>query len=421
MESMSADPVERRPGRGRTARVVASAAVALGVAVAWMPVQGVVAPTTVAADTPEQPAARVADLPSGALTAVEPFDRSMWVPGTAQAWKVTYRTTTAQAEPALSTGTVYVPEGQAPEGGWPVVSWAHGTTGLADQCAPSNEGWSDRDLDYLSHWLNQGYAIVATDYAGLGTPGGLAYLDGKVEAHNVVDMVKAGRSIDGADLSEAWVVIGQSQGGGAAITTARYATEYGGDDLDYRGAVGTGVPAYIENIVAIAGPHMPPIALPKGMTAYGIYILAGLDNAHPDLGIPSVLTDQGKRLLDDANAQCLHDFEKTAEGTVLGSLFTAPLSSLPNFHQVLFDYMKMPESGFGEPLFIGQGLEDIDIIMPSTLIYAKTLQANGQPLTFRAYPTDHSGTMTASLPDTTPFVRSLFDGDPPAPSVGSAD
>src|SRR5699024_10802953 len=101
---------------------------------------------------------------------------------------------------------------------------------------------------------------------------------------------------------------------GAAITTARYATEYGGEGLDYRGAVGTGVPAYIENIVAIAGPNMPPIALPKGMTAYGVYILAGLNNAHPELDIPSVLTDRGRRLLQDANSQCLGEFEQTAEG-----------------------------------------------------------------------------------------------------------
>lgn len=421
MSVRSADRAGRCPGRGRAARLVTSAAVALGIAVAWTPVQGLVAPAPAVADTPDQAAARIADLTPGTLTSLEPFDQGMWIPGTARAWKVAYRTTTANDQPALSTGTVYVPEGPAPEGGWPVVSWAHGTTGLADQCAPSNEGWSDRDMDYLSHWLDQGYAIVATDYAGLGTPGGLAYLDGKVEAHNVVDMVKAGRNIDGADLSDTWVVIGQSQGGGAAITTARYATEYGGDSLDYRGAVGTGVPAYIENIVAIAGPHMPPIALPEGMTAYGLYILAGLDNAHPDLGIPSVLTDRGRELLDLAKEQCLGDFERTAQGTVLGSLFTAPLSSLPDFHRVLFDYMKMPETGFGEPLFIGQGLKDTDIIMPSTLIYAKTLQANGQPLTFRAYPTDHSGAMSASLPDTTPFVRSLFDGDPPAPSFGSAD
>ncbi len=403
-------------GRAAAAAVVLAGSVAVASPAAAAP--------TDAAPAAAAPGSLAAMAPGQLASAPEPVgpsaaDGTLWIPGAAHAWKVTYRTTTSGERPALSTGTVYVPAGPAPEGGWPVISWAHGTTGLGDTCAPSAQGWSQRDRDYLAHWMDQGYAVVATDYAGLGTPGGMPYLDGKVEAHNVVDMVKAGRNLPGADLADEWVVIGQSQGGGAAITTARYATGFGGPELDYRGAVGTGVPAYIENIVETAGPGMPPVALPDGLTAYGIYILAGLDTAHPELGIESVLTDRGREMLGLANTQCLHEFEETASGTVLGSLFTAPLSSLPRFHQVLMEYMKMPEDGFGEPFFMGQGLRDIDIILPSTLLYAATLQAGGQPITFRAYPTDHSGTMAASLPDSTPFVRALFDGDPPAPSFGS--
>src|SRR5699024_9833305 len=105
--------------------------------------------------------------PGRLASAPEPIGPSaaggaLWIPGTAQAWKVTYRTTTSGGQPALSTGMVYVPEGPAPEGGWPVISWAHGTTGLGDTCAPSVQGWSERDLGYLAHWMGQGYAVVAT-------------------------------------------------------------------------------------------------------------------------------------------------------------------------------------------------------------------------------------------------------------------
>ena len=101
--------------------------------------------------------------------------------------------------------------------------------------------------------------MVASDSAGLGTDGLPAYLNGRSEAHNVVDMVKAGRAYAqarlgaGEQLSNRWVVIGQSQGGGAAIYTARYATEFGGDGLRYTGAVGTGVPAYIEHSKQASG------------------------------------------------------------------------------------------------------------------------------------------------------------------------
>ena len=69
------------------------------------------------------------------------------------------------------SGTVAIPKGKAPKGGWPVVSWAHGTIGAADACAPSKiamPGAYDQKL--LNRWLKAGYAVVRTDYEGLGTP-----------------------------------------------------------------------------------------------------------------------------------------------------------------------------------------------------------------------------------------------------------
>lgn len=356
----------------------------------------------------------------GTVTATSALPQDLWYPGTAHAERVTYWTTGAAGEPALSTGAVFVPEGEAPEGGWPVISWAHGTVGLGDDCAPSlvGPGSRERDFAYLGTWLSEGYAVVASDYAGLGTPGTMPYLDGKAEAHNVVDMVKAGRAVE-PSLSNTWVAIGQSQGGGAAITTARYATEFGGPELDYRGAVGTGVPAYIENIVALAGPGFPPVGLPSGLTAYALYILAGLNAAHPELDIPSLLNDDGRGWLAKAETECYAPFKASLGGLVIGSLFDKPLSTIPNVQGVLTDYMGVPESGYDKPFFMGQGLKDTDIIMPSTLLLGSTLARNGEPVTFKTYPTDHSGTMAASLPDTVPFVRALFDGQTPAPSFGS--
>ncbi|MFD4294882.1 lipase family protein [Rhodococcus sp. NPDC058505] len=357
---------------------------------------------------------------AGTVVASEPLPQDLWYPGTARAERLTYWTSLANGQPALSTGTVFVPEGTPPDGGWPVLSWAHGTVGLGDDCAPSvvGPGARDRDFAYLGTWLDQGYAIVASDYAGLGTPGVMPYLDGRAEAHSVVDMVKAGRSVE-PDLSNAWVAIGQSQGGGAAITTARYATELGGPTLDYRGAVGTGVPAYIENIVAQAGPGFPPVALPAGLTVYALYILAGLNAAHPELGVPGLLNETGLGLLGKAETLCYGDLKDEVAGLVLGTVFAKPLSSIPNVHGVLTDYMGIPETGYDKPFFIGQGLKDTDIIMPSTLLLGGTLARNGEPVTFRTYPTDHSGTMAASLVDTVPFVRDLFDGRTPESGAGS--
>ena len=64
------------------------------------------------------------------------------------------------------SGTLYLPKGQTPSGGWPLVAWAHGTLGVADVCAPSWVGHKPRDGTYINRWLQEGFAVVATDYQG---------------------------------------------------------------------------------------------------------------------------------------------------------------------------------------------------------------------------------------------------------------
>ncbi|MFI6867949.1 lipase family protein [Nocardia sp. NPDC050406] len=349
---------------------------------------------------------------TGSVTEVAPLSAQATPPGSENSQRILYRTTTARDEPTIASAAVYFPPGPAPAGGWPVIAWAHGTIGMGDDCAYSiaGPGARERDWAYLGTWLNQGYAIVAADYAGLGTPGDHPYLNGRVEAHNVVDAVKAATR-QYSSLARKWVVVGQSQGGGAAVTTARYASEFGGPELDYRGAVGTGVPAYIENILLPLGPHMPPIKLGAHTTAYVLYILDGLRTTFPELNIDSYLNDSGRAWLDRANTSCLETFgnELTADGVVLGDLFARPLAQIPNLPALLAGYMGLPETGYDKPVFLGQGLTDTDVLTPLTLAFAAKLTANGQPVTLKTYPTDHSATVNASLVDSVPFVRGLFD------------
>ncbi|MBF6172958.1 alpha/beta hydrolase [Nocardia blacklockiae] len=355
--------------------------------------------------------AAAADAPVGVVESVEPLSAQATLPGSASSERVLYTTTTVGDAPTVASAAVYFPPGEPPAGGWPVVAWAHGTVGLGDSCAYSVGGPGDveRDWAYLGTWLRQGYAIVAADYAGLGTPGEHPYLNGVVEAHNVVDAVKAATR-HYSSVSNKWVVIGQSQGGGAAVNTARYATAFGGPELDYRGAVGTGVPAYIEDIFTPIGPGVPPVQLSPHSSGYALYVLNGLRTTHPELNIESFLNDAGRYWLERARTDCLLSLgdELAARKVVIGDLFTRPLAEIPDFHGVLAGYMGLPESGFDKPLFLGQGLRDTDVITPETLRYAAVLSANGQPMTLKVYPTDHSGTVNASLPDSVPFVQALF-------------
>lgn len=359
--------------------------------------------------------ARAARLPApGTVLRHAPLRKGLWIPRTtSRAFRLTYVTKDSHERRATSTGTVFLPHGKPPKGGWPVVSWAHGISGLGDACAPSKVGpvLKQRDWSYLGTWMRQGYAVVATDYVGLGTPGLMPYLDGKAQAHSVVDMVKAGRAFTKTKkrrlrLSRKWVTIGQSQGGGAAIYTARYATAYGGRSLSYRGAVGTGTPAYIEDYVKLLGPQDPPLT--ADLNAYLVYIVASLRDVYPGLRIDDILTAEGKKYVKLAETQCDEEFAETMDGVLISTLFTEPMAARPGIDGVLEDYMKMPESGFDKPFFMAHGAGDVDVPYAQTARYAQALQANGEPVIFKTYPTDHSGTMQQSLADTIPYVKRAF-------------
>ena len=95
--------------------------------------------SVVYADPPVQPfyAAVMKMTPEGKLGQVikqEPIATS--VKG-AQAWRIAYISSDISGRKTISTGLVVAPIGPAPTGGRPVMTWAHGTTGSAQNCGPS--------------------------------------------------------------------------------------------------------------------------------------------------------------------------------------------------------------------------------------------------------------------------------------------
>ncbi|MFF0817098.1 lipase family protein [Rhodococcus sp. NPDC003318] len=341
------------------------------------------------------------DGPPGTVTATSPLPRSAWIPGAANGTALTYRTLGPRDRPAESTGAVFVPPGTPPPGGWPVVSWAHGAVGIADTCAPTVSGKIGGP--YLGRWLAQGYAIVATDYVGLGTDGVHPYLDGRSEAHAVVDMVRAARAVE-PSLSTRWVTLGQSQGGQAAMVTATIATSYA-PELDHRGTVALGVPSNIENLAVFGGPAFPPLPL-TGTTVFVSYVLAGLRATRPDVDVDSYLSDRGRQVLTLAEALCYEDAARAIGDTSIGALLSRPLDG--PMLDALREMLAIPVRGYDRPLFLGQGLFDTVVPSPLTAKLAADLVAAGQQFTFRTYPTGHLETMLLSEPDTHEFVRRAF-------------
>lgn len=391
------------------------------VILAWMLVIAAIAPPAFADDDPGFPVpqwsgldARDSSAPAGAdpgeLVAQTELDPALSLPAASVARRFLYTTkSSADSDVTTSTAAVFIPGGAVPDGGWPVIAWAHGTTGLGDDCTPSALPRSDRDAAYLGHWLRQGYAIVATDYAGLGTPGLMQYLGTEAAGRNLVDSVMAAQYLD-LPLAKRWAVIGQSQGAGAALGAAQRATRLSaGSGLDYRGVVATGTPAYIEYPGTLFGPTVPPFALPRALTTYMLYILAGFLDARPDIDTRSALTPRAEQLIDQARTLCLPAMGELTDDVDSRTLFSRPLADVPGLSAAVHAYMATPDRGYDRPIFLGQGLYDTDVPAPFALTLAAALTANGQPVTLRVYPTDHSGTVNASIADSTPWLARLME------------
>ncbi len=347
--------------------------------------------------------------PAGTTIDSVPLDPALSVAGAGAAYRVLYSTVNQHDAPAVSTGAVFLPPGPAPEGGFPVIAWAHGTVGLGDDCTPSAQPRSERDNEYLSHWLEQGYAVVASDYVGLGTPGLMSYLNSVATAHGIVDSVVAAHDM-GLPLSPKWAIVGQSQGGAAAVSSARWASEFSADTgLDYRGVVATGTPANIDRLVVQAGPDMQLPDLAPIANAYTAYIIAALREARPDLDLDRVLSPAGLAAAQRAETVCARPLADELAHLTPGAFFTAPVTSLPDFDAAARDFMGTPTSGFDRPLFLGVGLLDRDVPPQSTLTFYDQLVANQQDVVLHTYPDDdHGGAVLASLPDSTPFLTKML-------------
>jgi pimeloyl-ACP methyl ester carboxylesterase len=113
--------------------------------------------------------------PPGTIIRQEPM---MFAPAGAAAYRVLYRSTGLHDEPIAVSGIIVVPPGPAPEGGRPIVAWAHPTTGIVPRCAPSLAIFHFQQMQGLRNMVERGYIVAATDYPGLGTVGPHPYLVG---------------------------------------------------------------------------------------------------------------------------------------------------------------------------------------------------------------------------------------------------
>lgn len=149
--------------------------------------------------------------------------------------KVVYRSVQPGVGEREVSGTVFTPSGDAPADGWPVISYAHGTTGIEEACAPSRSASLLGASALVQGYTTAGFAVAITDYEGLGHPGKHAYLDNITAGYDVIDAVRALRTVF-PDVGTDWAAFGGSQGGGAAWAANELADSYA-PELNLVGAV----------------------------------------------------------------------------------------------------------------------------------------------------------------------------------------
>jgi alpha-beta hydrolase superfamily lysophospholipase len=175
------------------------------------------------------------------------------------------------------SGAVFVPPGAPPSGGWPIVAYGHGTTGITNECGPS--GYSDL-LGYdlvLASLVKLGFVVSLTDYEGLGHPGTHPFLEPRTAAFNMIDSVRAARALVN-DTSTTWLAVGASQGGQASWAANELAGEYG-DGLKLLGSASQSPYADLSSLPELA----EGIWLTRAQQVLMPMIVRGLQVTHPNI------------------------------------------------------------------------------------------------------------------------------------------
>ncbi len=347
----------------------------------------------------------VPDVPAGTILDTEELDLGADFIG----YRILYASRSLQDEPIAVSGYVVSRSETPPAGGWPLVAWAHGTVGTADRCAPSNDVPGQRTLWEMV--LNGGYAVVATDYEGLGTPGLHPYIVGESEARGVFDSVRAVQNHDGElpgiEVTSQWITLGHSQGGHAVMHVAERWQDYA-PELELIGAVAGAPPSQFDLLynVLVDGPF-------KG---YIVMALAAFDAVYPEVVLEDLVPQPTLDLFPVLEEECLeHVFETfnplTREEISLlpDPLAVEPIKSLTEENDV-------KNKAIQTPLLIihGEADEQIPVVSSQFLVGQLCVLDNSVSIQRNTYPGEgHSAALFAAADDIFAWAADRFAGEEP--------
>ncbi|MGU3432177.1 lipase family protein [Actinomycetes bacterium M1A6_2h] len=332
----------------------------------------------------------------------------------ASGYRITYRSTSGlDGGGVVVSGTVFVPAGPAPTGGWPVVSVGHGTTGVTDECAPSLYPNLLGNITTVAPALARGAVVVATDYQGLGTDGPHPYLDPMSAGYDMIDAVRAARNV-APSAGTRWAAIGTSQGGQASWAAAEMASQYG-DGLEFVGAANLSPAADLSKVVT--GGEFD-LTTPQQFLMP--FVLEGFEARYPDVRDSDYIRG-GLAANKDILIACTGDLasQKFLAAGQIKADDVSPTSpeALERIRQWLID-ISLPKTVAAAPMMVLAGGRD-NLVLPAwTEDATRRACALGDTIDFRLRP-DQGHADGAAVGEGISWVFDRFAGVPAANTCGS--
>lgn len=267
--------------------------------------------------------------PEGKLGQVVKYEQIIaGIPG-ADAWKIAYISSDLNNKLTLATALVVAPHEKGDDR--PIIAWAHGTTGTAQNNGPSQQenpavplnqyfliggnSFTDYGLPALEQFIRAGYVVVATDYQGLGGGGRHQYAVAVTNGRDVINSVRAVSSIKLGGAGKSSVAIGWSQGGGAILSMASdsdYIEHKGtaSDDILFKGFVGLAPYDVVAEMRDATIDQMTADKVMKELSErfsmdtlnfiHYTMTVWGTQSAFPEqLKLTDIFTDEGARVMDE--------------------------------------------------------------------------------------------------------------------------
>ena len=326
------------------------------------------------------------------------------LPDGAAAVRILYHSLSADGADVATSGMVLIPAGSAPAGGWPVIVWAHGTSGVARQCAPSLQ----KDMEYgeegLMPMVRAGFAVIATDYHGLGTQGPHEYVNKIAQGHDVIYSIPAAHAAV-PSLARGWVVIGHSQGGLAAWSVAEMQAQR--HDPNYLGAISVAGAGDLKSILDAMGKPGSTASYYLGYMAYAMHVRT------PSFKPSDMLLGEAlKRYGDLTTKGCWNYAYAAFIGAPVAPVLKPGWDQLPAAKRFI-EENELARAPIAGPLLVIAGEADETVPLAPLRAVAERACRNGSALTFRSYPgLDHDPLMDKTTPDQLAWVRDRMAGKP---------